>query len=107
MIRAILFDGSPCLPRLQEEQDRIASEPTFSIATVPVNKLRPFYMFAQNQYRTLKTFLATMEKINISLCQGSNVLSTSTIPLIQLASQVPPPRCPLLTGSLSRVVALL
>ena len=40
--------------RIQAERDRLAAEPTFNMATVPVNKLRPFYFFAEQVMRASK-----------------------------------------------------
>lgn len=52
--------------RLDAERARLAAEPTFTIASVPVNKLRPFYFFAAG-YQPIKRFLAKEEKIDLHL----------------------------------------
>ena len=39
---------------------------SFTIASVPVNKLRPFYFFAAG-YQPIKRFLAKEEKIDLHL----------------------------------------
>eukprot|EP01052_Picozoa_sp_SAG31_P004111 SAG31_NODE_167_length_21485_cov_31.094922_9_plen_757_part_00 len=77
--------------RLKEEQERIANEPTFSIATVPINKLRPFYLFAANSHRVLKPFFNKLEVVNVTLCggrdSGKKVLAETTIPLVHLVER--------------------
>jgi hypothetical protein len=67
-------------------QERLANEPSYTIATVPIGKLRPFYLFCESQYQVLKPFFTKQEKINLCLCAaGGKVLSTAQIPLIQLS----------------------
>ena len=57
--------------RIQAERDRLAAEPTFNMATVPVNKLRPFYFFAeQNHSVGIKPFLLKEEHFEVHLCGG-------------------------------------
>jgi hypothetical protein len=66
--------------RLDAERARLAAEPTFTIASVPVNKLRPFYFFAAG-YQPIKRFLAKEEKIDLHLMSHGRRLSTAQIPL--------------------------
>jgi hypothetical protein len=68
--------------RLDAERARLAAEPTFNQASVPVNKLRPFYFFvAAPGHQVIKSFFMLEEKIELHLCSHGRRLSTAHIPL--------------------------
>ena len=68
------------LARLDAERARLAAEPTFNLATVPINKLRPFFFFADG-HQSIKHFMAKEEKIDLYLCAHGRRLSTAHVPL--------------------------
>lgn len=75
--------------RLDAERARLAAEPTFNIASVPVNKLRPYYFFAAAPgHQTIKKFLVVEERIELHLCAHGRRISTAHIPLSHFYSSL-------------------
>jgi hypothetical protein len=54
--------------RIEAEQARLAAEPTFNVATVPVNKLRPFFFFSTSHQSGVKPFMVQQDTFDIHLC---------------------------------------